>query len=222
MAYKKEHADLKSKYKKVLELGLLISFLIHTVIFLSFKKFEKEEKKIEEPEITINVEDIPKTTQMKRSEAPSRPAIPVESDDPELAEDVTIEDTDIDLMSEVPPAPPPPKIEEKEEEEIPPFLPIEDQPELIGGMESIREKLKYPEIARKAQVEGVVIVRVLVGKTGKPEEVEVLKSSGNESLDQAAVKAVWEGARYKPAKQRGKPVKFRMIHRIIFSLENQK
>ena len=220
--YKKPEVNLKLKYRKVLEASLLISFLLITSIFLAFKKFEFEKVETTAPDIQFQVDEIPQTQQFKRPKPPSRPAVPVESDDPELEDDVTIEDTEIDLLEDIPTLPPAPKIEEEEEEEIPTFLPLEDQPQLIGGMQSIYDKLVYPEIAIKAQVEGTTTVRVLVGRTGMPEQVEILKSSGNQSLDEAASKACWEGARYTPAKQRGKPVRFRIVHRIIFKLTDER
>ena len=220
--HKKPEVDLKLKYRRVFELSLLITFLLLTIIFLSFKKFEFERQIVEAPDMQFEIADIPKTEQVKRPPPPSRPTIPVESDDPELADDVTIEDTDIDLLEDIPTLPPPPKIEEEEEEEIPTFLPLEDQPKLIGGLESIYKYLEYPEIAKKAQVEGTVVVMIVVGKTGLPDEVTVLKTSGNKSLDDAAVAACKKGARYIPAKQRGKPVRYRRSHPIIFRLVDDK
>ncbi|MFC1725439.1 energy transducer TonB [candidate division KSB1 bacterium] len=107
-------------------------------------------------------------------------------------------------------------------QEIPTFLPIEDQPKLIGGMKAIYEKLVYPEEAIKAKIEGKVTVRVLVGKTGMLEEIEVVNSSGSRILDDAAVKACFMGAKYVPAKQEGEPVRFRTTHRIIFKLTDDK
>ncbi|MFC1726786.1 energy transducer TonB [candidate division KSB1 bacterium] len=220
--YKKPEVNLKLKYKKVLEASLLISFLLITSIFLAFKKFEFEKMETSMPDIQFQVDEIPQTQQIKRPNPPSQPAVPVESDDPELEDDVTIDATEIDMLEDIPTLPPAPKIEEAEEEEIPTFLPIEDQPKLIGGMTAIYDKLVYPEIAIKAQVEGATTVRVLVGRTGMPEEVVIVRSSGNQSLDEAATKACWEGARYTPAKQRSKPVRFRITHRIIFRLTDDK
>ncbi|MFC1725438.1 TonB family protein [candidate division KSB1 bacterium] len=110
----------------------------------------------------------------------------------------------------------------QEKSDIPTFLPIEDQPKLIGGMQAIYDKLVYPEEAIKVKIEGKVTVRVLVGLTGLLEEIEVIRSSGNKLLDDAAVKACREGARYTPAQMRSKPVKFRITHRIVFRLTDDK
>lgn len=52
------------------------------------------------------------------------------------------------------------------------------------------EQPPYPAAARRLGEEGVVIVRVRVGATGRAEVVEVANSSGHPRLDQAAVTAV--------------------------------
>lgn len=51
-------------------------------------------------------------------------------------------------------------------------------------------QLQYPESARRRGDTGTVLVRVLVGTTGRVESVRVEKSSGSRLLDQAALKAV--------------------------------
>ena len=48
----------------------------------------------------------------------------------------------------------------------------------------------YPEEARRLHQEGVVLLSVEVSAEGLPDEVSVKRSSGYESLDQAAVQAV--------------------------------
>jgi TonB family protein len=48
--------------------------------------------------------------------------------------------------------------------------------------------LYYPDEARRQGLEGTVQVRVLVNRSGKPEEVVIAKSSGSYLLDSAAVR----------------------------------
>lgn len=49
---------------------------------------------------------------------------------------------------------------------------------------------KYPPQAIRQQQQGKVMLKVLVGADGTPEEITVEKSSGSRLLDQAAIAAV--------------------------------
>ncbi|OPX18617.1 hypothetical protein BXT86_00195 [candidate division WOR-3 bacterium 4484_100] len=76
---------------------------------------------------------------------------------------------------------------------------------------------KYPRLALKAGIEGVVLLKGVIDTTGRVIRVEVLRSSGNSLLDSAAVKTFWT-YRFRPAMQRGRrvlvwikmPIKFRI------------
>ena len=130
-------ASLKLQYKKMIELGLVISLALLVIVFQAWKKNERQTKKVEKVDIVINVDEIPQSEQTKRAPAPSRPSIPIESEDEDIPEDATIEQTDIDL-SELPPPPPPPQ-EEEESAQI--FVAYDEPPYPIGGFESIQRKL---------------------------------------------------------------------------------
>jgi TonB family protein len=73
----------------------------------------------------------------------------------------------------------------------------------------------FPEIARTARVEGVVILEAKVGKDGKVREARVLRSIP--LLDQAAIDAVkqWE---YKPFLVNGEPMAFIVTVTVRFKL----
>jgi len=63
---------------------------------------------------------------------------------------------------------------------------------------------KYPEEARKAKIQGTVIVEATLGLTGKVEKVKVIQSV--KELDEVAVKAA-EETTFKPVRYKGKAVK---------------
>lgn len=107
-----------------------------------------------------------------------------------------------------------------QEEEIPKFLPFENQPRPIGGIEAIQSKIKYPEIARKAGIQGQVVIHVLVDEKGIPSELKILRSAGHEELDEAAIEAV-KKTRFTPAIHEGKAVKFWMAIPIKFQLASK-
>jgi protein TonB len=49
---------------------------------------------------------------------------------------------------------------------------------------------RYPPASRRAREEGEVVVRVLIGSDGRPNDVRILRSSGHPRLDEAAMEAV--------------------------------
>jgi TonB family protein len=106
-----------------------------------------------------------------------------------------------------------------EVETIPDILPLENSPKPIGGLKGIEEKVVYPEIARKAGIQGQVQIRVYVDKEGKPTRCEVLRSLGNNGCDEAAKRAIME-TKFIPAMLRDKAIPFHLIIPIDFKLKS--
>lgn len=68
-----------------------------------------------------------------------------------------------------------------------------------------KEKPEYPPLARTAQMEGKVVVTVLVDKTGEVIKVKIAEGSGaSAGFDEAAVEAAWK-CKFSPAIQNGLP-----------------
>ena len=76
---------------------------------------------------------------------------------------------------------------------------------------------EYPEVARKARVEGVAILEVTITQNGNVQNVKVLRGV-HPLLDQAAVNAVKQW-RYKPAILNGKPVEVHSTVTVNFKLK---
>lgn len=74
---------------------------------------------------------------------------------------------------------------------------------------------EYPEIARQAETEGDVLLRVLVGKDGRIADVHVDQS--NPMFDQAAIDAARKWV-FKPAISNNRPVAVWIARRVRFSL----
>ena len=74
---------------------------------------------------------------------------------------------------------------------------------------------KYPPIAVDAQVQGVVILEATVGRDGRVEDVEVLRSIP--LLDKAAIDAVRQWA-YAPLLLNGQAERFVLTVTVSFSL----
>lgn len=203
MAIKKNpEVDLRLKYKRIIELSLVLALLICILVFQAFKKFEKKKIKKEFEAVKIETLEVPQTQQEQIAPPPARPAIPIESESEDIPDDVTIEDTDINF-DEIPPPPPPPPEETDESAII--FVPYDEPPEPIGGFPAIQSKLVYPEIARKAGIEGTVTVQARISEGGEVIDTRILVPLGNSGCNEAAIAAI-RAVKWKPAKQRDKPV----------------
>jgi periplasmic protein TonB len=109
------------------------------------------------------------------------------------------------------------KVVEKEEKAPTYFVAVEEMPEPIGGIKAIQEKITYPEIAKRAGVEGKVYILAFVDENGNVTKAQVLKGIGA-GCDEAALDAVLK-TKFKPGKQRGTPVKVQVSIPIIFKLQ---
>jgi TonB family protein len=90
------------------------------------------------------------------------------------------------------------------------FVAVEESPVLISITPPV-----YPEMARAAESEGVVMVRALIGKDGKIKDAFV--TSGNTMLNDAAIAAA-KTAVFKPALSQHRPVEVWVQIPIRFSL----
>jgi protein TonB len=154
------------------------------------------------------------TEQRQRPPAPPRPAIPIESEDDDIPQDLTIDISEIDL-SQLPPPPPPPD-EEDESTQI--FIAYDEPPMPVGGLSVLHRHLVYPEIARKAGIEGRVILQVFIHENGSVGDIKVVQSLQVDSFDQAAINAV-KSVEWIPAKQRDRVVGVWVAVPITFRLE---
>jgi len=96
------------------------------------------------------------------------------------------------------------------------FVIAEIMPRLIGELNSIHEKVRYPETAKKAGIEGRVLLQFVVDENGEVVKPVVTRGIGG-GCDEAALKAL-RTARFTPGVQGGKPVKVRMNLPIVFRL----
>jgi protein TonB len=94
------------------------------------------------------------------------------------------------------------------------------QPKTVTtGIEYIQPpKPDYPPASRRSGEEGKTMLRVLVNERGRPERVEVQKSSGYPRLDEAARQAASRSL-FKPFMEDGKAVAAYVIVPINFQLD---
>jgi protein TonB len=216
MNLKNPIADLRARYKTTLEICIIIALAIMIVAFKFFPDLKENKVVLEGPQELFKVEDIQQTKQEERPPPPPKPPIPIEAPAEDVLEDIDIESTELDLNANLEAPPPPPK-EEKVEEEPTYFVAVEEMPEPIGGIKGIQDKIIYPEIAKRAGVEGKVYILAFVDKTGTVTKAQVIKGIGA-GCDEAALDAVLK-TKFKPGKQRGKPVNVQVSIPIIFKLQ---
>lgn len=214
---KKPDADLRNYYTIFLELGMLITLVIFIIaVKVDLTTSATEEYQLDEQEV-VEMEEIIQTEQIETPPPPPRPPVPVEVPNDEIMEDVDIDiSADLDLAGPLDNPPPPPQEEEENEEDF--FVVVEQMPELIGGLAELQSNIKYPEMARRAGIEGRVYVQFIVNERGEVEDPKVIRGIGG-GADEEALRAVRQ-AKFKPGMQRGRPVRVQYSLPVFFRLQN--
>lgn len=105
---------------------------------------------------------------------------------------------------------------------LPPPKPAEHvgitAPALISGGAKCQTSY-YPPIAIRLNQEGTTTVKVHVDASGEVSGVDVVSSSGHDSLDNAAVKCVTAAWHFKPAMENGSPVATTKEYNIKWQLQ---
>lgn len=217
----KRKASLKSYYTLLLEVGMILSLIIFIALMkVPLRGADSEEIAFTTQEEIVKMEEIEQTEQEKQPPPPPRPQVPVAVPNSEIIEDEIINidaELRIDEKIDLPP-PPASKKEEKEEEEENFFVVVEEMPELIGGIQTLQQKIKYPEKARMAGIEGKVIIQFIVNEEGEVENPRVIRGIGG-GCNEEALRVVKQ-AQFKPGKQRGKPVRVQYSLPIFFKLKS--
>ena len=154
----------------------------------------------------------PKNEQNALPKAPPKLPDPIEAPLIETTEVLAEEETKVDENIS---APPPKEISEVSEEPTY-FVAVEEMPQPIGGLQGIQQMISYPEIAKRAGIEGKVFVRAFVDETGIVSSAEIVKGIGG-GCDEAALDAILK-TKFTPGKQRGKPIKVQVTIPVVFKL----
>ena len=225
----KAEKDKRFKQRKILftAIGYTISLLM---VIAAFEwKFYDEKEVID---LTYSGEKFEELAEIPLTEqAPPPPpssqtvqVIFTEVPDEEIIEEIKV-DLDVEVTSEMVVKDQivnPFEFEPEEEvaEEV--FTIVEQYPEPVGGYASfyqfIGENLFYPGAARRLAIEGKVFVKFIVEPQGNISGVEIVKGI-DPSCDQAALEVIQKSPDWIPGKQRGRPVRVRMIVPIIFKLD---
>jgi TonB family protein len=95
------------------------------------------------------------------------------------------------------------------------WVSVDKEPQLLVPLEKL---VVYPEVARRSGLEGVVMLRVLVGKDGNVDSVIVVRSD-YDVFKNAAIDAMHR-AKFTPATLNGKPIKVWTDEMIHFKLQD--
>ena len=223
---KSPKASLEDKKLVYVLMGLV---LVLSICYVAFEWTEKEVTKYEVSDTDFFFEeeiDIQQTSQ-ETPPPPPPPAVQevevlnVVEDDVEVEEIEinTEDDKDVEVVI-APPVEAP--VEEEEEEEVI-FMVVESMPEFPGGQQALfkylAENVKYPVIAQENGIQGRVICQFVIEKDGKVTDIQVVRSSGEPSLDKEAVRVINSMPKWKPGKQRGKPVRVKYTIPVNFRLQ---
>lgn len=225
---KSKKASLENKRLLFTEIGLVAALL---VVWGAFEHTSKESKVsvLEGENLAVEVEDMVPITQETPPPPEAAPKIPILSDQIDIVDDeIKIDDNlfqnleddanlGVEIMDYVEEAQ-----EEVVEEETIPFQLVEEKPTFQGGDANeftkwVNSKLVYPEIAKENGVQGKVTLQFTVNTDGSVSNVKVLRGIDS-SLDKEAVRVVSSSPKWKPGKQRDRPVKVTYTFPVIFQL----
>lgn len=223
---KTKRADLQEYRSMFLSLGLTTSLLIVIVSFEIKQNVSKESTQLvntqtsTEELLEIPPTDIPPPP--PTLQLPQIVEVPNEADiieevqvnfDVEINADTKVQEISINESTVV-------EDDSEKADEI--FIIVEESAVPRDGMNAFykltSESIRYPAQARRMNVEGKVFVEFVVNKDGELTDVHVIKGIGS-GCDEEAVRVVKSSPPWVPAKQRGKPVRQRIVLPIFFKLK---
>ncbi len=208
--------------RRAVRLGIAAAIVIHIVLFLIVFPSYYEERILKvgsTPRVyrlrSVKFQQPPKPKVRRTVSKPKARAVPVPDatpDDPEpIVREESTETSDLDFPDAgdsvvVPEGPAGPAIG-----------PMQISGNVLAPVRIYSPDPHYPEEARHARVQGVVILQTIINTDGNVTNVKVLKSLPS-GLTEAAVDAV-SSWRFKPATLEGKPVAVYYLVTVSFSVQ---
>ncbi len=223
--------EIKKNPKKDLELtkGLFLQIGLVFALFLvlaafEWKKYDKVDNDIFDMTTVIAPEeeiDITKPEEkIEQPPPPQAPDIQIVEDDVEVDDDLSFDEVDENTavddyyVNRV-------EVAEEEHVEAEIFRIVEENPAFPGGeaamMEYLGKNTVYPPMAKESNIQGTVHVQFVVEPDGSVSNVTVLRGIGA-GCDEEAIRVVKNMPKWKPGKQRGKPVRVYFILPFKFYL----
>ena len=146
------------------------------------------------------------------------------NDDEGKEDDVELEDVGIEVetnQNEVVEELVDSEIEEDVEQEV--FQIAEEMPQFPDGEQAmwqyIAKNIKYPQVAREADIQGRVLIGFVVEPDGSISNVKLLRGIGG-GCDEEAMRVVKSMPKWKPGRQRGKTVRVAYQIPVNFKLQS--
>lgn len=225
---KSPKANLENKRNTFLLIGLVAALGVTLLAFEWKARPSKADSLGAVQAEEVEEEIIPITREMEVKPPPPPPPKAIEvltivQNDVDIEDELEIEDSDADDNTVIDVAPVVETVQEEEvEEETKVFFVVEDMPEFPGGELALRKyinsNVKYPVIAQENGIQGKVYVTFVVGKDGSVTNARVARGV-DPSLDKEALRVVNSLPKWKPGKQRGKPVNVSYTVPINFVLQ---
>ncbi|MCK4530791.1 MAG: energy transducer TonB [Candidatus Marinimicrobia bacterium] len=96
--------------------------------------------------------------------------------------------------------------------------PYDKSPRSIGGKHAINNNIVYPDSAKRAGVEGIIVVQCHIDEYGLVQETKILKGMPGIGLDEAAMDAI-KKTKWKPAVQGDRNVGVWIAIPVTFKLD---
>ena len=225
---KSPKVDLESKRNVYFMIGLVVSLGIMLLAFEWTAKPTKADSLGSVNAADVEEEIIPITREQEIKPPPPPPppkvieVLNIVDDNKIIDDDLMIEDSEADDQTLINVAPVISAKEEEEEEEAQVFFIVEDMPEFPGGEMALRtyiaNAIKYPVIAQENGIQGKVYVTFVVGKDGSVSNASIARGV-DPSIDKEALRVINTLPKWKPGKQRGKPVNVSYTVPINFQLQ---
>ena len=220
---KSPKANLENKKLTFILIGLIVSLAVAWAVF-EIKSYDKRELVDIGRTVEVVEEEMVEIT--KQEQKPQPVEVPKQTTQIQVVEDdVEVDDIEINAdvdQNEVIEEYVAPEVEEEDIQEAEIFTIVEEMPEFPGGMTKLAEYLakniKYPQMARESGIQGRVFVQFVVEPDGSVSNVAVMRSLGG-GCDEEAMRVVKSMPKWKPGKQRGKPVRVSYILPVNFKLQ---
>jgi protein TonB len=221
---KSPKADLESKKIIFTQLGLILT-LAFILLAFEWKSYDKSVEGFGERIVDDVMEEIIPITEQKVKPPPPPPPkrvvqINIVEDDVEVEDDLII-DAEADETTEMDEYIPI-DVDEEVLDEAPIFTVVESMPEFPNGMKELYiylgNNIKYPVMAKESGIQGKVYVTFVVERDGSITDVKVLRGIGG-GCDEEALRVVAAMPKWKPGKQRGKPVRVQYNLPVRFTLQ---
>ena len=95
---------------------------------------------------------------------------------------------------------------------------VDEPPELIGGIRALQRKMRYPRAARRARIQGKMLVNFTVDEEGNVRDIIIHEKFGG-GLEEEVIRVITEHAKFKPGISQGRPASVRMALLLVFSLK---